>query len=145
MAGRSTSKCALTGGDEKRPGAASGYVQSFRSVEETSLAFHNADAAVVAAAFASFEPSPCGYLYSIVSALAITAPLMETLRMPVLIMLGDHDVAEPFAADVEHLLMLGNKDVSITVMPDTGHCSMLGRTAPTFRELLNEWLGARGF
>jgi pimeloyl-ACP methyl ester carboxylesterase len=108
--------------------------------------FYNADPAVEEAVFRGVEQDPCGVFAAGVQTLAAIAVHQPEIRVPVLIMSGDHDGAAPSMTPREQALhYTGSDDVTASEIANSGHLLMFQRTAPLFRRMLSEWLRERGF
>jgi alpha-beta hydrolase superfamily lysophospholipase len=108
--------------------------------------FYNADPAVVSAITALRARDPCGDTGAGLQAILVDLLSNISVGVPVLLVNGSNDALfPPPAGPLEQLTFLGNGDVSQITLAATGHAMTLGRTAPHFRQVVGDWLAARGF
>ena len=132
------------GGEPKRPGGPGGWADVFQTRASWNELFFNTDPAVENAFIPGYEADACGFAPDAGQAIALAVALSPGVKVPVLVTGGDHDPFEPGAFDLEAARYVSSPDVSLAVLPATGHMIMLGRTAPDFRSIMSDWLGARG-
>jgi pimeloyl-ACP methyl ester carboxylesterase len=125
---------------------APGYVYAWPSrdaeIEDTMF---DADPAVIAAMGPLINRDPCGYFTSVAAMFALDNVYVPTIDVPVLLVVGDHDLITPTEADLQRLRFSNSPEVSLAVIPHTGHTGMLERSAPVFRAAISNWLVAHGF
>jgi len=143
---RATEQC-LSGGQSKydtkpSPG---GYAYVFHLPQESDTVFFNAEDTVINALAPRYERDPCGDINSSGEAWVNDEAYVPTITVPVLVVCGDHDVESPQDCFDQLTRYMGSRDKSLAIIPDSGHMVQLQRTAPTFRQVVSNWLTARGF
>lgn len=136
-----------TGGYEKRPGAATGYVHLFSGEQAfAQWLFSDTDREVLEAARRYREADPCGELGSIPQALVANNVHLGEITVPVLLVYGAQDrIYEPSARDTHLARFTGSDDVTLVNVGSAGHTVMLELGAPQFRSDASAWLRLRGF
>lgn len=123
-----------------------GYVYEFGTFEAANaVVFHDVSPEVVAAIRPLQRRDPCGFSLSFLPLMAVRTALVSTVRVPVLLIDGEHD---PFVTPDDNrnnATSYGSTDVSVVIVPDTGHVPLLERAAPIYRAELSKWLTKRGF
>jgi CSLREA domain-containing protein len=90
--------------------------------------------------------NPCGDLPSVPGAVASNLARLHEIAVPVLYLLGDHDIAfTEEGGRRQGGLYSGSRDVTSVIMEETPHFWMWGRTAPEARRILSDWLCTRAF
>jgi pimeloyl-ACP methyl ester carboxylesterase len=113
--------------------------------------FYNTDEAVFQAIKQSIatggrQLNPCGDIGSVPGAVASNLARLHEVTVPVLYLLGDHDIGfTKEGGERQGALYSGSDDVTSLIMEDTPHFWMWGRTAPDARSMVSEWLCSRGF
>lgn len=108
--------------------------------------FYDADPRVMAATIAMRRRSPCGDTQSAVESGIKDGLNLSSVRVPVLVLGGDHDVF--FAASrvaLQRTLYVGNRDVTTIICPNTGNEITLGRTHDQVENSIAQWLRVHGF
>jgi pimeloyl-ACP methyl ester carboxylesterase len=125
-----------------------GYVYSPRSSDYFKrLYFANAEPAVVDAATAMRERSPCGEPQSALASVAADQAFLREVTVPVLLVYGKLDAFhdQPSSGQQQKGLYSGTRDLTAAFLENTGSALALERSAPEFRRLVADWLRARGF
>ena len=100
---------------------------------------HNADPAVVAADNARAALTPSGEIWSI--GMQPSHFIMEKIRMPVLLVLGDKDALFPGTKGATELpLFVSAKDKTLVRLPKDGHVFFLQLDAAAARNAIAGWL-----
>jgi len=132
------------GGEPKRAGGPSGYL-FFLPDSVLRRVSYNADPAIVRAGSGAVERDPCGEGTSLLQTLAVDRLRLGTITVPVLLLIGDHDVFfPPPDGEQEAALFSGSRDVTYHLLPTTGHYLQGERTASLARMIASAWLRARG-
>ncbi len=132
-------------GEPKRAGASGGYAYGFDDRDIRGGLFANAEPTVVDAFAVAYERDACGALQSGGTAIATSLALSGLVTAPVLILLGEYDVASATGGEVQRAQFTGSNDVSLEIVARTGHMLWLERAAPAVRGVLHQWLSDRGF
>ena len=133
------------GGRAKQPGGAKGWGRVFDRKALRKL-LYNMDPQVFDAFAKRYEDDPCGILKDAGPLLASSIALSPlVVKIPVLLIYGDHDPFSPGAFDIQRARYISSPDVSLAVLPNAGHNAMHGRTADAYRSVMSSWLKARGF
>lgn len=134
-------------GGESSAGGSPGYAYftpSEASFQQNFL--ENAPPEVVAAATPLRDRNPCGDMESLAQTVLVDTLRLREITVPVLVLSGTHD--RVFTADgvARHGSQFsGSRDVTVHLLDGATHGLTLEPTAPEFRDLLSEWLNARGF
>jgi pimeloyl-ACP methyl ester carboxylesterase len=137
---RAGQTCALGGEPKIKPEGPGGYAFV---VSDTDKLFFDATNEVKAEFAKAYERDPCGLINTIPQTLVANETLVPTIRVPVLVISGDHNLFENPAAQADRFK--GSNDVSLAIIPNTGHMLTLERTRESFRRTMSAWLAARGF
>ena len=141
----------LLGGEPAEPGAnGSGYAFFGQRPEDfQALELFSADPPVFQAVGRLRNRDPCGDLNS--SALALGSnllhlALLNDIQVPTLLICGNQDeVFPPPACQLQQALLGGTDDLTGIFIEGMGHGLTIERRAPEFRQMLSDWLRARGF
>lgn len=135
----------LDGGNPKAPGGPPGWARLF-GADDLRRLLYNVDPAVLDSFIERYEMDFCGLASDIGPALAANIALSPlVVRVPVLLIFGDHDPFLPGAAEIKRTRYLSSSDVTLEVLPNAGHNAMMGLTAGEYRAVMSSWLHARGF
>jgi pimeloyl-ACP methyl ester carboxylesterase len=98
----------------------------------------------------AFTRDPCGDIETAKPTLAGNAPLLGSIDLPVLVLIGDSDayftpVQGRSAAEVQAEFYTGSSDVTWVALENTGHLPALELHAAAYRQTLSAWLKPRGF
>ena len=111
--------------------------------------FADADPSVVRAARATLRVlGPCGEPQSALAGVAADQANVPDIRAPVLLVYGTKDAFfdDPRSAGASQRdLYSGSQDVTLAFVEGAGNALALERSAPHFRDLVSDWLAARGF
>ena len=111
--------------------------------------FADADPSVVRAARATLRVlGPCGEPQSALAGVAADQANVPNIRAPVLLVYGTKDAFfdDPRSAGASQRdLYSGSQDVTLAFVEGAGNALALERSAPHFRDLVSDWLAARGF
>jgi pimeloyl-ACP methyl ester carboxylesterase len=134
-----------TGGSSKRQGGPSGWARVFSDADLDRF-LYNVEPGVKRAFIASYEEDPCGIGRDVGPAAALTMALSPmVVRVPVLLIYGDHDPFVPGAYELQRARYVSSSDVALEVISDAGHGAMMARSAAGYREVMSRWLKARKF
>jgi pimeloyl-ACP methyl ester carboxylesterase len=143
-AGKLVTEC-IDGGSSKEPGGPPGWARLF-GADDLRRLLYNTDPDVLEAFIDRYEMDFCGLRRDIGPALAVNMALSPLLvRVPVLLIFGDHDPFSPGAYEIKRTRYVSSHDVTLKVLPNAGHNAMMGRTAVEYREVMSAWLKARRF
>ena len=111
--------------------------------------FTNADATVIAKAVALRGRSACGEALSAFQTVGIDELqlILRSVHVPVLLVNGLEDAyfMQPLGGNTQKLLYTGSGDVSAEFIANAGQALALERSAGDFRNVMHNWLAARGF
>ncbi len=113
---------------------------------QTRDTFFDVDPRVVAYFAARRNRDFCGGVVGLAQAAGMDQVMLPTIRVPVLVIMGDHDkLLPPPAGQIQLLRYIGSSDRSLAMIRGAGHTPWLERPAPAFRAALHAWLAGRGF
>jgi hypothetical protein len=110
--------------------------------------FADTDPAVLRAAAALRVLGPCGEPQSALAGVAADQANLGEVKLPVLLVYGTRDAFfdDPRAAGAsQRQLYSGSPDATLAFIEGAGNALALERSAPRFRDLLSNWLQARGY
>jgi hypothetical protein len=110
--------------------------------------FADTDPRVKSAAAALRVLGPCGEPQSALAGVAADQANLGDVKLPVLLVYGtkDHFFDDPRSAgESQRKLYSGSRDVTLTFIEGAGNALALERSAPHFRDLVSDWLAARGY
>ncbi|MDX6412558.1 MAG: hypothetical protein QOE91_2074 [Gaiellaceae bacterium] len=110
--------------------------------------FADGDPRVVGAARALRVLGPCGEPQSALAGVAADQAHLREVQVPVLLVYGTKDAFfdDPRSAGASQRdLYSGSRDATLAFIEGAGQALALERSAPRFRDLVSDWLAARGF
>ncbi len=110
--------------------------------------FADTDPRVKSAAAALRVLGPCGEPQSALAGVAADQANLGEVKLPVLLVYGtkDHFFDDPRSAgESQRKLYSGSPDATLAFIEGAGNALALERSAPRFRDLVSDWLQARGY
>lgn len=136
-----------TGGEPAEPGGPGGYAFFAQTGEEwKSFMFASAEPVIADRAAALRNRDPCGDTGSLTPAVVANNSGVPEIAVPALLLYGTSDAIyeQPSAGEGQRDLFSGSDDVTLRFFENTGHALTVERSAPTVRNVVAEWLSARG-
>ncbi len=139
-------------GGQRSDGATGPFFYQFFPVADRAfrdLSFTDAEASVIDQSAALRDRSPCGEAASFPQSITVDALklVLGRIQVPVLLVNGleDRYFIQPLGGNLQRTLFQGSNDVTAAFIAGSGHALPLERTAADFRQVMHEWLSARGF